>query len=266
MLRQTILVAASIFGRGMWIAQARRPTTGALMSSLASLLSKQSYRRTPCGILSAGRVRPVVAFVRSATTTTTDEARNCTYDFDYLVIGGGSGGIASARRAATYGAKVAIVEGSGRLGGTCVNVGCVPKKVMWNAATIAEIVREMNHYGFSSGKDAISFDWSFLKQTRDKYIQRLNGIYERNLDNSGVTKLFGLASLEDLNTVCVLPSDGGGSVTYTAKHILIAVGGKPTFPPGNGIREHSISSDGFFELEELPRKAVVVGAGYIAVE
>jgi glutathione reductase (NADPH) len=187
------------------------------------------------------------------------------FDFDYLVIGGGSGGIASARRAATYGAKVAVVEGSGRMGGTCVNVGCVPKKVMWSAASIAETVHDMHHYGFT-GVEEISFDWNFIKQNRDKYIKRLNGIYERNLENSGVTRIMGLASFDGENSVTVVPSDGGEPISYKAKHILIAVGGVPVFPEGPGIKENCISSDGFFELEELPRKAVVVGAGYIAVE
>lgn len=189
------------------------------------------------------------------------------YDFDYLVIGAGSGGIASARRAATYGAKVAVVE-KGRLGGTCVNVGCVPKKVMWNAASIAETLHDMKHYGFSGyDSDAITFDWGFIKENRDKYIVRLNGIYERNMANSGVTSIVGTASFSDGGkAVTVIPSNGGESITYKAKNVLIATGGYPSFPEGEGIREHSISSDGFFELEELPGKAVVVGGGYIAVE
>lgn len=195
------------------------------------------------------------------------------YDYDYLVIGAGSGGIASARRAATYGAKVAVVE-KGRLGGTCVNVGCVPKKVMWNAASIAETLHDMKHYGFSGyDSDAISFDWSFIKENRDKYIVRLNGIYERNMANSGVTSILGTASFADKTdggssgvTVTVSPDDGSDQVSYTAKHVLVATGGYPTFPPGEGVKENSISSDGFFELPELPGKAVVVGAGYIAVE
>jgi len=190
------------------------------------------------------------------------------YDYDYLVIGAGSGGLASARRAATYGAKVAVVE-KGRLGGTCVNVGCVPKKVMWNAASIAETLHDMKHYGFSGyDSDAISFDWSFIKRNRDKYILRLNAIYERNMANSGVTSLRGAASFTGTdNTLTISPQVGGGEPTIvTAKHVLISTGGYPTFPPGDGIKEHAISSDGFFELEELPRKAVVVGAGYIAVE
>jgi glutathione reductase (NADPH) len=188
---------------------------------------------------------------------------NKEYDFDFFVIGAGSGGMASARRAATYGAKVAVTEVA-RLGGTCVNVGCVPKKVMWNAASIAESVHDMSHYGFS-GMDNITFDWNVLKQARDKYIARLNGIYDRNLDNSGVTKILGYASLSGPGEVQIQPSEGD-PIKYTAKHILIAVGGVPVFPKGEGIEEYAISSDGFFELEELPRKAVVVGAGYIAVE
>lgn len=190
------------------------------------------------------------------------------YDYDYLVIGGGSGGIASARRAATYGAKVAVVE-KGRLGGTCVNVGCVPKKVMWNAASIAETLHDMKHYGFTGYEsDAVSFDWSFIKNNRDKYIQRLNGIYERNMANSDVASISGTAALADggKGEVVVTPDDGGEVKSYKAKHVLIATGGYPVFPPGEGVKEHAISSDGFFELEDLPKKAVVVGAGYIAVE
>jgi len=194
-----------------------------------------------------------------------DEASD-DYDFDYLVVGAGSGGIASARRAASYGAKVGVVE-KGRLGGTCVNVGCVPKKVMWNAASIAETLHDMKHYGFSGYEsDAISFDWGFIKENRDKYIKRLNGIYERNMANSDVESILGTAALSGSQSVVVTPDDGSDPITYKAKNVLIASGGYPTFPDGEGIREHAISSDGFFELDELPGKAVVVGAGYIAVE
>jgi len=208
-----------------------------------------------------------------SSSTDTDEATEEDFDFDYFVIGAGSGGIASARRAATYGARVAVAE-SGKLGGTCVNVGCVPKKVMWNAASIAETLHDMHHYGFATpnsdnNSNSIAFDWSFLKNNRDKYIQRLNGIYERNLLNSGVTKLVGTASLsgKGTNVVELKENDSTGTIkTFTAKHILIATGGYPVFPSGDGIQEHAISSDGFFELDELPQKAVVVGAGYIAVE
>jgi len=201
--------------------------------------------------------------------------------FDYLVIGAGSGGIASARRAATYGKKVGIIE-SGRLGGTCVNVGCVPKKVMWNAAGIAETLHDMKHYGFSGGElDGISFDWGFLKESRDAYIRRLNDIYKRNMANSNVTLISGRASIvadqeEGLAKLVQVINDeesGGGSgkegrtvTSYSADRVLIAAGGYPMFPPGEGIMDHSISSDGFFDLDDLPTKAVIVGAGYIAVE
>jgi len=141
---------------------------------------------------------------------------------------------------------------------------------MWNAATIAEMLHDMRHYGFS-GMDAdgaIQFDWGFLKEARDKYVTRLNGIYERNLGNSGVEKFLGLASLAGPHAVTVSGAESGSGQpqTVTAKHILIAVGGVPVFPEGEGIKEYSISSDGFFELEDLPGRAVVVGAGYIAVE
>lgn len=108
--------------------------------------------------------------------------------FDYLVIGAGSGGMASARRAAQWGAKVAVVE-RGALGGTCVNVGCVPKKVMFNAALINEMIHDSKHYGFSGVTENAKFNWGFIKEARDKYILRLNGIYQRNLDSSGVTIL-----------------------------------------------------------------------------
>lgn len=237
-------------------------SAGAFASSFASLMAKNSANKSTSSRRSRAFFRPQALHMSTDSSSSSNDDGE--YDFDYFVVGAGSGGIASARRAATYGAKVAVVEG-GRLGGTCVNVGCVPKKVMWNAAFIAETVHDMKHYGFQ-GVDNISFDWNFLKASRDKYIQRLNGIYDRNLGNSEVTKMLGWASLAGPNTVSVKPTDGGDAVTYTAKHILIAVGGVPVFPPGEGIQEHAISSDGFFELEEMPHKAVVVGAGYIAVE
>jgi glutathione reductase (NADPH) len=197
-----------------------------------------------------------------------DDEGSSRYDFDYLVIGAGSGGIASARRAASYGARVAVVE-SARLGGTCVNVGCVPKKVMWNAASIAETLHTMHHYGFSDSQSSTTFDWGALKASRDKYVERLNGIYARNLESSAVTTLVGRARLLGNHRVSVSAADGRSSetaATYTARHILIATGGVPQVPDGPGVKEFSITSDGFFELEDLPRRAVVVGAGYIAVE
>lgn len=151
------------------------------------------------------------------------------------------------------------------------DISFAASQVMWNAASIAEMVHDMKHYGFS-GVEHVQFDWGALKHARDKYIARLNGIYERNLESSSVTRINGFASFssENKNAVTVVTgqSESGEPTvtTYTAKHILIAVGGEPVFPSGEGIKEHAISSDGFFELEDLPQKAVVVGAGYIAVE
>jgi len=136
---------------------------------------------------------------------------------------------------------------------------------MWNAASIAEVIHDMKHYGFT-GEDGVEFDWGNIKESRDKYILRLNGIYERNMANSGVESILGTASLVGDGKVKVIPEGGGEEKEFSAKNILIAVGGYPTFPEGDGIKENSMSSDGFFELESLPKKAVVVGAGYIAVE
>eukprot|EP00531_Pseudo-nitzschia_arenysensis_P017946 CAMPEP_0116144132 /NCGR_PEP_ID=MMETSP0329-20121206/15828_1 /TAXON_ID=697910 /ORGANISM="Pseudo-nitzschia arenysensis, Strain B593" /LENGTH=612 /DNA_ID=CAMNT_0003639513 /DNA_START=83 /DNA_END=1921 /DNA_ORIENTATION=- len=229
---------------------------------------------------------PHLSFVRrsfSSTPRTNSNDESKEFDFDFFVIGAGSGGIASARRAAsTWNKKVAVAE-VGKMGGTCVNVGCVPKKVMWNAASIAENVHEMHRYGFSMrDEDAISFDWTFLQERRDAYIKRLNGIYERNLKNSDVKRFIGSASLgADPHTVHVevveehkdLTEERALNITqkktiktFTAEHILIATGGYPVIPEGEGIAEHCITSDGFFALEEQPLNAVVVGGGYIAVE
>lgn len=182
---------------------------------------------------------------------------------DYLVIGGGSGGLASARKASgVYGAKVIAIENK-RLGGTCVNVGCVPKKVTWNAASIAETIKEAKAYGFSVETTA-PFDWNMFKNKRDAYVKRLNGIYEKNLNNDKVEYLHGTASFVDQHKVKVVLDDNS-EVEINAKKILVAVGGKPNLPPVEGA-EHGITSDGFFELETQPRKVAVVGAGYIAVE
>lgn len=176
--------------------------------------------------------------------------------FDYLVIGGGSGGIASGRRAAAHGAKVAVIERD-RLGGTCVNVGCVPKKVMFNAATVHEIIEQAAGYGFQV--DGVKFDWASLKAKRDAYVARLNGIYRNNLGNSGITEIIGDATFVGPKEVKV------GDKTYSGENVLIAVGGTPEMPDIPGI-ELAINSDGFFELESLPKKCAVVGSGYIAVE
>lgn len=176
--------------------------------------------------------------------------------FDLVVIGGGSGGLACAKRAAGYGAKVAIIEGKA-YGGTCVNVGCVPKKVMYNASHVAETMHEASHFGFEPVKPV--FKWESLKLFRDTYIQRLNGIYESGLDKLNVTRINGYASFEDANTVSV------GDQLYEGKHIVVAVGGAANKlnVPGE---EHVIDSDGFFALETQPKKVGVIGAGYIAVE
>jgi glutathione reductase (NADPH) len=177
--------------------------------------------------------------------------------FDFIVIGAGSGGLASAQRAAEYGAKVAIVE-SGRLGGTCVNVGCVPKKVMWNAADIADGLEDAADYGFRLGA-ADPHDWALLKSKRDAYVVRLNGIYEANLGKRHIEVVRGRASFVDNRTVEV------AGRRLTAPHILIAVGGRPMIPAIPGA-ELGITSDGFFDLEKRPDRVAVVGSGYIAIE
>lgn len=177
-------------------------------------------------------------------------------EFDLFVIGGGSGGLAAAQRAAEYGARAAVAE-LGALGGTCVNVGCVPKKLMWNAAAIAHAIADAPGYGFSVTADG--HDWAALKSRRDAYIARLNDIYEGNLDKRGVTVLRGHASLGGEGVVVV---DGE---KHRARHIVIATGGRPVVPAIEGA-ELGITSDGFFELEERPGKVLIVGSGYVAAE
>ncbi|KAJ3240709.1 hypothetical protein HDU81_002900 [Chytriomyces hyalinus] len=177
--------------------------------------------------------------------------------YDYLVIGGGSGGIASARRAAMHGAKVAVIENN-RWGGTCVNVGCVPKKIMWSAGSMAEMLHEAKGYGFDVTNNG--FNWEKLKAKRDAYIVRLNNIYTTNLGKDKIDLINGTAKFTDSKTVEV---DG---TSYTGKHILIAVGGRAWIPNIPGAKEFGMTSDGFFELNYLPKKVAVAGAGYIAVE
>ncbi len=179
-----------------------------------------------------------------------------TQAFDLISLGGGSGGLACAQRAAEYGAKTAVIE-SHRLGGTCVNVGCVPKKVMWNAAGVAMSLADAGDYGFDVEIGA--HDWHMLKHKRDAYIAKLNGIYARNLAARGVTHVTGVARFVDAHTVEV---DGQ---RMTAPHIVIATGGVPTVPKLPGA-ELGITSDGFFSLESRPRRVAVVGSGYIATE
>ena len=177
-------------------------------------------------------------------------------EFDLIVIGGGSGGLAAAQRAAEYGARVALVE-SHRLGGTCVNVGCVPKKVMWNAAEVAEGLRDAPDYGFELSSAV--HDWPRLKEKRDAYVLRLNGIYEGNLAKRSVSLIRGRAHFADSRTVAVAGAE------LTAPHIIIATGGRPLLPAIPGA-ELGITSDGFFELPRRPQRVAVVGSGYIAVE
>src|SRR5690606_38146591 len=138
-----------------------------------------------------------------------------------VVIGGGSGGLACSQRAAEYGARVALVE-SGRLGGTCVNVGCVPEKVMWHAADIAARLEEAPDYGFRVTVEG--HDWALLKARRDEYIRRLNGIYERNLEKRKVELVRGRARFTGPRSVAV------GDRTLQADHIVIATGGRPLLP------------------------------------
>jgi len=177
--------------------------------------------------------------------------------FDLLVIGGGSGGLGCARRAASYGAKVAVFEHN-RLGGTCVNVGCVPKKVMFNTARMAETLHDAKGYGFNFGE--VEFDFPTLKRKRDEYIKFLNGIYARNLDKDNVTFVPQRATFVDQKTL------RAGEDLYTADHILIACGGRPAMPNIPGIEFAKQSDDFFNSMEVLPKKAAIVGAGYIAVE
>jgi glutathione reductase (NADPH) len=176
--------------------------------------------------------------------------------FDLISVGGGSGGLACAQRAAEYGAKTAVIEPH-RLGGTCVNVGCVPKKVMWNAGSVALSLADANDYGFEVKVGGN--DWPLLKSKRDAYVLRLNGIYERNLAAKGVEYVRGAARFVDAHTVEV------NGRRLSARHIVIATGGKPTLPNLPGAR-FGITSDDFFELAVQPRRIAVIGSGYIACE
>ncbi|WP_219952239.1 glutathione-disulfide reductase [Dickeya zeae] len=180
-----------------------------------------------------------------------------TRHYDYLAIGGGSGGIASINRAAMYGKKCALIEAK-HLGGTCVNVGCVPKKIMWHAAQIAEAI---HHYGPDYGFDVTvnRFNWETLLKNRSAYIDRIHQSYNNVLGKNQVDVIQGFARFVDAKTVEV------NGERITADHILIATGGRPTRPNIPGA-EYGIDSDGFFELNALPQRVAVVGAGYIAVE
>jgi len=199
--------------------------------------------------------------------------------YDLIIIGGGSGGSACGRRAAEYGAKVVIIEKGptrdaggkrtgGGFGGTCVNVGCVPKKLMFCAASQRESmvgdVSTAAGFGFTVPASAGNVDWKGLKDRRDKYVADLNGKYEVNWTKAGIDTVVGEADFVSATTVRVATANGEEKL-LSAPKVLVAVGGAPAMPAIPGI-ELAISSDGFFDLEERPQKVAVIGAGYIAVE
>lgn len=175
---------------------------------------------------------------------------------DLIVIGGGSGGLACAQRAAEYGARVLLAE-SHRLGGTCVNVGCVPKKVMWNAAQISHAIHDAGEYGF--GVSFQGLDWPQLKRKRDAYVVRLNDIYAQNLAKRSVEWRHAPAMFESAQQVRV------GDEIFSAPKIVVASGGHPVVPDLPGA-ELGLTSDGFFELDSQPKRVAIVGGGYVAVE
>src|SRR6185503_15890364 len=176
--------------------------------------------------------------------------------FDLIAIGGGSGGLAVAQRAARLGARAALIE-PGPLGGTCVNLGCVPKKVMWCAASLARALGDASDYGFDV--EVRGFDWTRLKAQRGAYVARLNAMYAENLVRRGVEHIAAPARFESAELLRV------GDAILRAPHIVIATGGRPSIPAIPGA-DHGIDSDGFFALDHCPRRVAVVGGGYIAVE
>ena len=178
------------------------------------------------------------------------------YDYDFFVLGAGSGGVRAARIAAGHGARVAVVENSA-LGGTCVNVGCVPKKLLVYAAHFAHDFEDAAGFGWTVGESR--FDWAKLIANKNAEILRLNGIYKSLLDGAGVRIITGTAKLADAHSVTV------GENSYSAEHILVAVGGWPVVPeiPGSDL---AISSNEVFFLPAMPRRIIIVGGGYIAVE
>jgi len=182
-----------------------------------------------------------------------------TFDFDMFVVGGGSGGVRAARMAAQRGARVALAEagGTASLGGTCVNVGCIPKKLYSYAAHFAESFEESHGFGWEG--DAPRLNWATLKANRRQEISRLNGVYLNLLTGAGVQVFNGYATLVDGHTIQV------NGATHTARHILIATGGKPQVPSVEG-RELVVTSNDMFDLDPFPARLLVVGGGYIACE
>ena len=179
-----------------------------------------------------------------------------TFDFDLFVIGGGSGGVRAARMSAQRGARVALAEVAA-MGGTCVNLGCIPKKLYSYAAHYADLFEEAHGFGWSADKPTL--DWELLKANRAREITRLNGIYDNLLASSGVTIMKGWAKLTGTHTVDV------GGQQFTAKNILIATGGRPTVPAVDG-HELALVSDHIFDISPFPKRLAVVGGGYIASE
>jgi len=176
--------------------------------------------------------------------------------YDLIAIGAGSGGLSAAERGAQYGKKCAVIE-SGKLGGTCVNIGCVPKKVMWNAGMLAHAIEDAKDYGFDTANNGL--DWKKLIENREGYISGINGWYGNYLKDSDIALIQGTARFIDNKTLEV------NGERYTADQIVIAPGSYPLIPNIPGA-ELGMTSDGFFQLQELPKRVAIVGSGYIAVE
>jgi glutathione reductase (NADPH) len=176
--------------------------------------------------------------------------------YDLIAIGGGSGGLSVVEQAARHGARCALIEAD-RLGGTCVNVGCVPKKIMWYAAHLAHVLDDAPGYGFRL--DYFDFDWQKLKTARDRFVRDINEWYVRYLAEAGVDLIRGFARFADARTLDV------GGERYSAEHLVIATGGRPRIPDLPGA-QFGMTSDGFFALNACPRRVAIVGSGYIAVE
>jgi len=178
------------------------------------------------------------------------------FDYDLIALGAGSGGLSVVERAASYGQRCAVVE-RGKMGGTCVNVGCVPKKIMWFGANLAEMIEDAEGYGYDLTRN--SFDWSKLVAKREKYIDGINSWYHGYLEELGIDEIEGEARFVDANTIAV------NGKHYSARDIVISTGTEPTLPDVPGV-EHAITSDGFFALQQQPARVAIVGSGYIAVE
>ncbi len=176
--------------------------------------------------------------------------------YDLIVIGGGSGGLAVAEKAAAFGRQVAIIEAS-RMGGTCVNNGCVPKKIMWYAASLAHAVDDASGFGIPAGRGET--DWQSLVKRREEYIRNINAYWDGYVADSGIHRIDGLGRFVNRNTVAVNDSH------FTADHIVIATGSQPVVPAVAGA-DLGLTSDGFFELNTLPQRVAVIGGGYIGVE